>query len=81
MSSLDRNDYADLAFDFHLDVNNEDMSSQARPNIWRTNIKSIMHSASSVDYTIEPESSIETAWYVFGNSCIKSLHRTSLELH
>ncbi|VDP35220.1 unnamed protein product [Schistosoma mattheei] len=43
-------------------VNNENVSAQARPNVWKANVQGIVYSASSVGLTIESESSIGTAY-------------------
>ncbi|VDO77325.1 unnamed protein product [Schistosoma curassoni] len=61
MPPLGKSDHAALNFDLHITVNHEHASAQSRPNVWEANTQDIMHSASSVDWTIEPESSIETA--------------------
>ncbi|VDP34265.1 unnamed protein product [Schistosoma mattheei] len=67
MPPLGKRDHAVLTFDFHKTVNYEPALAQPRPNVWKVNIPDTMHSASLVDCTIDPESSIETAWHTFRN--------------
>ncbi|KAH9578509.1 hypothetical protein MS3_00005966 [Schistosoma haematobium] len=71
MPPLGKSDHAVLTFDFHITASHEDASVQSRPNVWKANIPDIMHSASLIDWTINPESSIETAWDAFRNSYLK----------
>ena len=71
MPPLGKSDHAVLSFDFHITVDHEHASAQSRPNVWKANIPDIMKSASSVDWKIDPESSIETAWDVFRNLYLK----------
>ncbi|VDP00668.1 unnamed protein product [Schistosoma margrebowiei] len=68
---LGKSDHAFLTFDFHITVSHDHASVQSRPNIWKANIPDIMHLASLVDCTIDPESSVETAWEAFRNSYLK----------
>ncbi|VDP44562.1 unnamed protein product [Schistosoma mattheei] len=56
-----RSGRAVLNFDFHIIAKHEHASAQSRPNVWKANIQDIIHSASSVDWKIEQESSIESA--------------------
>ncbi|CAH8582136.1 unnamed protein product [Schistosoma rodhaini] len=53
MPPLGKSDHAVLPFDFHITVDYEHASAQSRPNVWKANIQDIMHSASSVDWTID----------------------------
>ncbi|VDP21696.1 unnamed protein product [Schistosoma margrebowiei] len=62
MPALSKSDHAVLTFDFHITVNHEHASA---------NIPGIKHSASLLDWTIDPESSVETAWDAFRNSYLK----------
>ena len=62
---LGRRYHAVLNVDFYMAVINEHMSAQPRPNVWEAYIQDIIHSASTVDWSVEPGSSIETAWEVF----------------
>ncbi|CAH8447575.1 unnamed protein product [Schistosoma bovis] len=71
MPPLGKSDHAVLTFDFHITASHEDASVQSRPNVWKANIPDIMHSASLIDWTIDPESSIETAWNTFRKSYLK----------
>ncbi|KAH9596900.1 hypothetical protein MS3_00002423 [Schistosoma haematobium] len=71
MPPLSKSNHSVLTFDFHITVNHEHSSAQSRPNVWKPNIPDIMHSASLVDWTIDPESSNETAWDAFRNLYIK----------
>ncbi|VDP26656.1 unnamed protein product [Schistosoma margrebowiei] len=68
---LSKSDHAVLNFDFHITVNHEHTLVQSRPNVWEANIQYIIHSASSVDWTIEPESLIETDCSDFLNLYLK----------
>ncbi|CAH8429151.1 unnamed protein product [Schistosoma bovis] len=71
MPPLGKSDLTVLTFDFHITVSHEHPSVQSGPNVWKANIPVIMHSASLVDWTIDPESSIETAWDAFRNSYLR----------
>ncbi|VDO60112.1 unnamed protein product [Schistosoma margrebowiei] len=71
MPPLGKSDHAVLTFDFHSTSSHEHASVQSRHNVWKANIPDIMHSASLIDWTIDPDSSIETAWDAFRNSYLK----------
>lgn len=60
-----------LDFGFHVIFDSEDVSAQVRPNGWKANMQDIIHIASLVDWSIEPESLVETIWDVVGNLWVK----------
>lgn len=67
MLPLGKIDCAVLVFDFHVIVNKKEVSPRTKPNIWKANLKDIIHSASS----IEPDYPIETTWDVLIDLWIK----------
>ncbi|VDP50648.1 unnamed protein product [Schistosoma margrebowiei] len=69
MPSLGKSDHAVLIFDFYIVVNNDHVSARRKPNVWKANIGHIMHSASSVDWTIGPESPTGTVCHETHFSC------------
>lgn len=58
MLPLGRSDHAVLVLDFHIVVNDEHVSAQARPNFRKAKIQEVEHPESLVDYPLESESLI-----------------------
>lgn len=59
-SPLGKSGHSALAIDYHVANDNERLSHQARPDIWKENIQCIVYSVSSVGWPIEPKSPTET---------------------
>ena len=71
MPPLGKIDHVGLIFDFYITVNHEHTPLQPRPNVQNAKIEDIKYSASSKDWTTEPENPIGLAGDVFRNFHLK----------